>query len=78
MWDELLLIQDVNGPYDMLEKTTSHACSFLNRLLGRRSSDYLTEASVCDYTYYPPIQGESSEDAASTYEAWQAFIEHCR
>ena len=74
----MLLIQDIHGPYDMMEKTCSHACSFLNRLLGRRSSDYLTDASVCDFTYYPPIQGESSDDAASTYEAWQTFIEHCR
>ena len=72
------MIQDIHGPYDLLDQTTSHTCSFLNRLLGRRSSDYLTDASVCDYTYYPPILGETPEDAAATHEAWQAFVEHCR
>ena len=71
-------IQDVSGPFNLMDELTIHPCSFQNRVLSRRSSAYLTDASLCNFTYYPPIQGEESEDAEVTYQAWLDFIDHCR
>ena len=71
-------ITDVSGPFDLMDRLAIHPCSFQNRVLSRRSSDYLTEASICNFTYYPPIQGEEPEDAEVTHQAWLDFIDHCR
>ena len=70
-------IQDIRGPYDLMDGLTIHPCSFQNRFLSRRSSEYMTEARLCHFTHYPPIQGENPDDAEVTYQAWLDFIQYC-
>ena len=77
LWDEIQRNQDVAGPYTLLEKLVRHPVSFLNRLLGRRSTRFLTEARLCNYTFYPPLLAAEGEAREITLKAWRDFVAHC-
>lgn len=71
--------QDINGPFDLLYSVVTHPASFINRLFGRRPSEYLTSAVQCNFTFYPPlIGGETTEETQKTVLAWDQFVDHCR
>ena len=77
LWDEIQRNQQVAGPYKLLESLVQHPVSFLNRILGRRSSRFLTEAHQCNFTFYPPLLASDGDAREITLSAWRDFIKHC-
>ena len=74
-----MLHQDINGPFDVIFSICGHPVSLLNRLFGRRSSEFLTDARLCNFTFYPPIiGGDTTDEVNASYVGWEQFVAHCR
>ena len=79
LFDEFYLGQDVNGPFDTIDCLATAPVPFLNRILSRKPSRYLQNASSCNQTFYPVFYDPESENAADDYQsALDEFLCHCR
>ena len=75
----MFLGQDVRGPFDTMDTVTTAPVPFLNRILSRKRSPYLSDAQACNATFYPVfLDPESSTSAEDYAAALDEFLCHCR
>ena len=71
--------QNMRGPFDTMDSLVSHSLSFCNRVLSRRTTDFLPNARLCNLTFYPVIGGDDDENSSEIYAAsLKEYLDHCR
>ena len=80
MWDDLIAGQDFNGPFETIMSLVPDFLQMITMVLARLDdSNYLSDAKVCNSTFYPTIPDDSSELAHSRYQmSLAAFIQHMK
>ena len=79
LWDETMKNQSPTGPFTTLDSLATDPMGFTSRLLCRRISRYLPNASLCNLTFYPVIFDAAEDPSGDLYQkALADFVDHCR
>ena len=80
LWDDFIAGQNFDGPFDTIMSLASDFLQMISMVLARLDdNNYLSDAKVCNSTFYPTIPDDSSDGAHSRYQmSLAAFIQHMK